>query len=90
MELGIKRNEVTGGLYCVFQHNGSEYYADLSDIPESYLAGYTNECMIFPSVDGEVTAWDELYCKRNIPITEEALRECVEEFCNTENKEEQL
>lgn len=87
MELDIKRNPSNGGLCCTFQHNGREYWADLCDVPFSYLVGYQNECMIFPSVNGKVSSWGDLYCKRNIPLTEEALRECVKEFCDAYKEE---
>lgn len=77
----IQVNPRTLGLYAFFKHKGSEYYADLCDVPWSI--DYVNECMIFHAKDGQVTDWSELYCKRNIPITEEALAACIDEFKNS-------
>lgn len=82
MTLNIKYNPRTEGLYCFFTHNGQEYYADLCDI---IYADYT-ECMIFPSEDEQVTSWSELYCKRDIPVTEAQLEKCIEEFIKTIDK----
>lgn len=76
----IKDNPYTGGLYAFFEHEGCEFYADLSDIPGSDIVGYKNECMIFPAKDGKVTSWSELYCKRNIPVTIDSLAACIVEF----------
>lgn len=70
----IERNPQNGGLYAFFVHDGQEYYADLC-----FCILYT-ECMIFTSKDQEVTDWGELYCKRNIDISEEALTACIDEF----------
>lgn len=75
MELNIKRNPYNGGLYCFFEYDGHEFYADLC---LTLFDG--TECMIFHSKDQQVTNWSELYCKRSIPVTEEALTECVQEF----------
>lgn len=74
----IKLNTYTGGIYCFFEHNGEEFCADLSDVP--FSIDYVNECMIFPAIDGKVVRYEDLYCKRNIPITDEALIACIEEF----------
>lgn len=65
----------TGGVYCFFEHDGCQYYASLCLVPE----GFT-ECMIFHSKDKQVTDWSELYCKRGLPVTREALEECIREF----------
>ena len=77
MELNIERNPRIGGLYCFFEYDGHEFYADLC-IP--LIGGCGSECMIFCSKDKQVTDWHELYCRRGIPITKEALTECVKEF----------
>lgn len=52
------------------------FYADLCDV---FFLGET-ECMIFHSKDKQVTSWSELYCKRGLPVTREALEECIREF----------
>lgn len=78
MELNIQKNLGNQGLYCFFNHNGKEYYADLC-----FVSFIGSECMIFHSENEQVTSWSELYCKRGIPITPESLRECVEEFVAT-------
>ena len=75
MELNIKLNPCNGGPCCLFEYDGHEFYADLC-----YLSFGGSECMIFHSKDQQVTNWSELYCKRGIPVTEEALTECVQEF----------
>lgn len=79
MELNIERNPDNGGFCCKFRHNGKEYFADLCLVPYS---DYT-ECMVF-DLKGEdqltVGNSHELYCKRDIPVTEEQLTKCVEEF----------
>jgi len=70
----IKRNEFTGGDYCIFVHNGKHYYADCSFVPYIGL-----ETMIFSADEnGNVTSWTELYCDRS----GQSLEECIEEFCN--------
>lgn len=74
----IKYNQYTDGLCCFFHHDGREFFADLSDIP--FSIDFVNECMIFPAKDGRVTDWSELYCKRNIEITEGQLARCIDEF----------
>ena len=70
----IKRNEFTGGHYCVFQKGEDFFYADKSPIP--YLG--VMETMIFPydPEEEEVTDWGELYCDR----TGKSLEDCVKEF----------
>ena len=70
-------NPRTDGYYAFFEHNGYEFYADLC---LTWDAG--NECMIFASKDKQVTSWRELYCKRGIPVTEESLLRCIDEFIN--------
>lgn len=72
----IRTNPFNLGLYCFFEHNGSEFYAYLCFVPH---ADYT-ECMIFAAKDGQVATWAGLYCKRDIPVTEGALVKCIEDF----------
>lgn len=74
-------NPQTCGVYAFFEHNGNEYYADLCVLAYD-LDGQT-ECMIFEAKDKQVTSWRGLYCKRAIPVTEEQLRRCIDEFINT-------
>ena len=74
--LKIEENEVNGGLCAIFEWDGQEYFADLCMIPVVDFS----ECEIFPSVDGQVSNWGELYCRRDIPVTESQLKECVKEF----------
>lgn len=81
--LKIELNEANGGLCAVFEWDGQEYFADLCVAP---AVNFT-ECEIFQSKDGQVTNWGELYCRRDIPVTEEQLKKCVEEFIN-EQKED--
>lgn len=72
----IDFNPRTGGVYCFFEHDGNEFYADLCDL---FFLGET-ECMIFHSKDKQVTNLSELYCKRGIPVTKESLEKCIREF----------
>ena len=72
----IKENPMTCGFYAFFTHDGNEFYADLCYL---LYMGET-ECMIFHSKDKQVTSWSELYCKRGIPVTRQALEECIREF----------
>lgn len=61
---------------CFFRFEGQEYLADLCFLDN------TTECMIFKSKDHQITLEnaDGVYCKRDIPFSEEALLECIEEF----------
>lgn len=74
----IKQNKNNGGYNCYFEHNGNQYYADVA-----YTWDHGNECMIFPAKDNKVTSWGDLYAKTGVPISEESLRECIEEFIST-------
>ena len=65
-----------GGYCCHFSHGKKKYYADLRD---TYDHG--NECMIFR--DG---TWNDLYCRRWIPVTKEQLISCIEEFVRMEEE----
>lgn len=79
MELKIERNYHNGGLACFFVVDGQEYFADLCLIQ---FSDYT-ECMIFKTDnDHQLTLKNakDLYCKRHIPLTREALTKCIEEF----------
>lgn len=73
-------NPRTGGYYAFFEHDGYEFYADLS-----YTFDAAEECMIFASKDKQVTSWRDLYCKRGIPVTESDLLDCIEEFVTSLN-----
>jgi len=59
-----------GGYSCHFEHDGVKYFADLRG---TYDNG--NECMIFRE-----GTWNDLYCRRWIPVTKEQLISCIEEF----------
>lgn len=74
-KIKIERNESNGGLCAFFEMDGEQYWADLANV--MYVG---TECMIFPAKDGEVTSWHEEYCNRGMPITEQALRDCILEF----------
>ena len=71
----IERNEGNGGLCAFFEMDGKQYWADLANVMH-----VGTECMIFPAKDGEVTSWHEEYCNRGMPITEQALLDCIQEF----------
>lgn len=71
MEYKIERIGVEGTLSCQFEHDGRRYSAQVDKIP---LGGGTG-CTICPEC-----GFDELYTKDNIPLTEEGLLSCIEEF----------
>ena len=71
----IQENTHNGGLCGYFNVGDQQYYADIASI-----FGAGNECMIFASKDHHVTDWLELYCNRNVLITEDCLRECIDDF----------
>lgn len=71
MEYKIERIGIAGALACRFEHEGRRYSAQVDKIP---LGGGTG-CTICPEC-----GFDELYTKDNIPLTEEGLISCIEEF----------
>ena len=74
-DLKIERNHANGGLWATFKIGGKEFAADVCDVAGAYV-----ECMIFPSENGKVTSWGELYCNRNVNVKEEDLIRCINEF----------
>ena len=70
MEYKIERLGVTGTLACQFEHKGRRYSAQVDKI----LGGGTG-CTICPEC-----GFDELYTKDNVPLMEEGLISCIEEF----------
>lgn len=71
MEYKIERIGVEGTLACQFEHKGRRYSAQVDKIP---LGGGTG-CTICPE-----NGFDELYTKDDVPLTEEGLLSCIEEF----------
>ena len=71
MEYKIERLGVTGTLACQFEHDGRRYSAQVDKIP---LGGGTG-CTFFND-----TATTEIYTKDDVPLTEEGLLSCIEEF----------
>lgn len=70
--------ELNFGICCDFKVGHDSYYADLAaDLP-----WIGTECMIFEKVGDEIQ-WDGLYCRRDIPYSQEALLECITEFIRT-------
>ena len=54
-----------------------KYY--MADLVHTFDCG--NECMIFHSdKKGNVKNWMELYCKREINLTEENFKKCINDF----------
>ena len=70
MEYKIERLGVAGTLACQFEHEGRRYSAQVDKI----LGGGTG-CTICPEC-----GFDELYTKDNVPLTEEGILSCIEEF----------
>ena len=77
--LTIAPNRVTGGIYGYFDVDGQQYYADVSSVS---IGPTISECMIFKSKDNQVVNWTELYCNRNVEISEESLRRCIKSLSN--------
>ena len=71
----VEVNKKTGGVCCDFEHEGKKYWADLSYVPFD-----GNECMIFAREEDGSINWGDLFCRRGIPVTEEALIQCIEDF----------
>lgn len=73
----------------IFEYNGQEYLADITFIPGSTYS----ECAIFKSVDQQLTFDNAipLYRKEDVPMTYEALEDCIDEFLqqNKDNKKEE-
>jgi len=75
----IKINEGNAGLCAKVPYNGRVYFADLCSL--IFLG--TTECMIFDiTKEGQLclSNANELYCKRGIPVTEDSLTACIDEF----------
>jgi hypothetical protein len=66
------------GICCDFSVGSDSYYADIA----TGLPWIGTECMIFEKVGDEIQ-WDGLYCRRDIPFSEAALKECIIEFIRT-------
>lgn len=75
----VKRNDVNLGFWADFNKGEKSFYADLCDIP---FIG--SECMIFEYDKKGNVKWSGVYCKREIPVTEQSLLDCIEEFLNEE------
>ena len=71
MTYKVERLGVTGALYCRFEHGGRAYSAQVDYVP---LGGGT-ACTICPE-----NGLDELYTMGDVPMTEEGLISCIEEF----------
>ena len=67
----IERLGVAGTLACQFEHDGRGYSAQVDEVR---LGGGTG-CTICPEC-----GFDELYTKDDVPLTEEGLLSCIEEF----------
>ena len=71
MAYKVERLGVTGALICLFEHEGRAYSAQVDYVP---LGGGT-ACTICPE-----NGLDELYTMGDVPMTEEGLISCIEEF----------
>lgn len=78
-EYKIIRDKHGDGIGAKFSYNGENYYADLRVVNDFKTKKYVNECVINYDLK-EGFSLEVLYCKRNIPISEDALVECIEEF----------
>jgi hypothetical protein len=63
------------GICCDFQVDTDSYRADLAmDLP-----WIGTQCMIFEKIGDEIS-WDGLYCRRDIPFSNDSLINCITEF----------
>lgn len=89
-EIKVEDNPCNGGLCASFIYDSKEYWADMLEFDVlvgtgiASLLPYTTECQIFEAENGVVTNWSELYTNRNIPLTEQSLRECILDFVTME------
>ena len=70
MKYKVERLGVAGTLVCQFEYGGRGYSAQVDKI----LGGGTG-CTICPE-----NGFDELYTKDDVPLTEEGILSCIEEF----------
>lgn len=73
--------EKVTGLFCegltAVAKIGQQHY--LFDLRDTYDHGM--ECMAFKcNPSGYVPVWQDVYCKVGLPLSTEALRECIAEF----------
>lgn len=72
----IRKNKITGGIFCVFQKDDNFFYADLS-----FTIDHGYECMIFPcDKNGKVKSWQEVFVKLYDGVSEENLVDSVTTF----------
>ena len=73
----IDSDYLDGVMYsATIQINNKYYWVDLVNTID-----YGNECMAFTSdKKGNVKNWSELYYKRNIDLTEENFKKCINDF----------
>ena len=67
----VERNNATGGFECRFEHGGHKYFARVRYVPMSSGAE-----LVITSED-EI---DVMYGKWDVPVSEEGLISCIEEF----------
>ena len=71
MAYKVERNNATGGFECRFEHGGHKYIARVRHVPMS------------SGTELAITSEDEIdvmYGKWDVPVTEEGLLSCIEEF----------
>ena len=73
--LEIEPNPANSGIKATFEVEGHQFFADVCCLP----FGIGNECMIFAVNDGKID-WSELYCNRSVSVSEDDLKECINEF----------
>lgn len=72
--LKIESNPINGGYCARFDVDDKSYYADICSL---MFGG--DECMIF-AVENNQVNWSDLYCNRNVDVSESDLRYCINEF----------
>lgn len=74
-EIEVKQNEQNGGYCANFYKGKKKFFADLCSLPF-----VESECMIFERDKRGNIDWRGVYCKRDLPVTEQSLLDCINEF----------
>lgn len=77
MNIKITHSTERKAISAIFSVGDNWFYADVANLP--YIG---NECEIFKAdKEWNVTDWIELYCNRDVEVSESFLLRCIKEFC---------
>ena len=77
MNIKITHSTKRKAISAIFNIGDNWFYVDVANLP--YIG---NECEIFKAdKEGNVTDWTELYCNRDVEVSEAFLLRCIREFC---------